>query len=52
MTYSEDVNRYKQSTTDYEIYLEHRVKALENRVEFLEAQLDLMKLVIIEKDSL
>ena len=48
MTYSDDINRTKCST-EYQEYLEHRVSALENRVEFLEAQLDVMKLVIIDK---
>jgi hypothetical protein len=52
MTYSDDVNRSRKSTTDYEKFLEYRVEALENRVEFLESQLDVMKLVLIEKDSL
>lgn len=32
----------------YAEYLEYRVNALEKRVEFLEAQIDVMKLVIIE----
>lgn len=48
MTYSDDVKRTKCSI-DYQEYLEYRVNALENRVEFLEAQLDVMKLVIIDK---
>jgi hypothetical protein len=48
MTYSDDINRTKCSR-DYQEYLEYRVTALENRVEFLEAQLDIMKLVIIDK---
>lgn len=52
MTYSEDVKRSNNSDTDYTKYLEFRVEALEKRVEFLESQLDVMKLVLIEKNSL
>lgn len=41
MTHTEDIKRVKGN--DYENYLHYRIEALENRVEFLEAQLQVTK---------
>ena len=41
MTHTEDIKRVKGN--DYENYLHYRIEALENRVEFLEAQLQVAK---------
>ena len=44
MTHTEDIKRVKGN--DYENYLHYRIEALENRVEFLEAQLQVAKQII------
>lgn len=44
MTHTEDIRRIKGN--DYQDYLHHRIEALENRVEFLEAQLEIAKQLI------
>lgn len=44
MTHTEDIKRVKGN--DYENYLHYRIEALENRVEFLEAQLQVAKLML------
>ena len=41
MTHTEDIRRVKGN--DYQDYLHYRIEALENRVEFLEAQLEIAK---------
>lgn len=42
MTYKEDIKRLNIMTEDYQNYLYNRIEALENRVAFLEAQLDVL----------
>ena len=44
MIHTEDIRRIKGN--DYENYLHYRIEALENRVEFLEAQLEIAKQLI------
>ena len=44
MTHTEDIKRVKGN--DYENYLHYRIEALENRVEFLEAQLQVAKQIL------
>lgn len=44
MTHEEDIKRIKEN--DYQEYLHYRINALEKRVEFLEAQLEVAKHII------
>ena len=44
MTHTEDIKRIKEN--DYQDYLHYRINALEKRVEFLEAQLEVAKQII------
>ena len=43
MTHTEDIKRVNIMTEDFEQYLHNRIEALENRVAFLEAQLEISK---------
>lgn len=43
MTHTEDIKRVNIMTEDFEQYLHNRIEALENRVAFLEAQLEVSK---------
>ncbi len=43
MTHTEDIKRVNIITEDFEQYLHNRIEALENRVAFLEAQLEISK---------
>jgi len=44
MTHIEDILRVRQSPTEELVdYLNARIKALENRVEFLEGQVEILK---------
>jgi uncharacterized coiled-coil protein SlyX len=45
MTHIEDIKRVNIMTEDFEQYLHNRIEALENRVAFLEAQLEVSKQV-------
>jgi len=45
MTHIEDIKRVTIMTEDYQDYLHNRIEALENRVAFLEAQLEVSKQV-------
>ena len=42
MTHSQDIKRLEMDK-DYQTYLEYRIEALENRVEELEAKLEISK---------
>jgi tetrahydromethanopterin S-methyltransferase subunit G len=44
MTHTEDIKRIKGN--DFQDYLHYRIEALEKRVEFLEAQLEVFKHII------
>ena len=44
MTHTDDIRRVKGN--DYQDYLHYRIEALEKRVEFLEAQLEVAKEII------
>jgi hypothetical protein len=45
MTHTEDILRIRQTPTeDLVDYLNARIKALENRVEFLEGQVEVLKM--------
>ena len=43
MTHIEDIKRVSIMNKDFENYLHNRIEALENRVAFLEAQLEVNK---------
>lgn len=44
MTHTEDILRVRQSPTEELVdYLNARIKALENRVEFLQGQVEILK---------
>ncbi len=43
MTHIEDIKRVSIMNEDFENYLHNRIEALENRVAFLEAQLEVSK---------
>ncbi len=43
MTHREDIKRVNIMNQDYQEYLHNRIEALENRVAFLEAQLEISK---------
>lgn len=43
MTHFEDIKRVSIMNEDFENYLHNRIEALENRVAFLEAQLEVSK---------
>jgi len=43
MTHIEDIKRVSIMNEDFENYLHSRIEALENRVAFLEAQLEVSK---------
>jgi len=45
MTHTEDILRLRQTPTDDLVYyLNARIKALENRVEYLEGQVEILKI--------
>ena len=48
MTYQQDIERMK-ANTDYQTYLEYRIQALENRVEELEAKLEVTKQLLFKQ---
>lgn len=43
MTHREDIKRLSIMNQDYQEYLHNRIESLENRVAFLEAQLEVSK---------
>ena len=43
MTHTEDIKRLTIMNEDYQDYLHNRIEALENRVKFLEEQLEVSK---------
>ena len=43
MTHTEDIKRVTIMNEDYQGYLHNRIEALENRVQFLEEQLEISK---------
>jgi tetrahydromethanopterin S-methyltransferase subunit G len=43
MTHTEDIKRLTIMNEDYQDYLHNRIEALENRVQFLEKQLEISK---------
>ena len=43
MTHTEDIKRVTIMNEDYQDYLHNRIEALENRVQFLEEQLEVSK---------
>ena len=43
MTHTEDIKRLTIMNQDYQDYLHNRIEALENRVQFLEEQLEVSK---------
>ena len=43
MTHTEDIKRVTIMNEDYQDYLHNRIEALENRVQFLEKQLEISK---------
>ena len=49
MTHTEDIRRIM--TEDYQDYLYNRIEALEKRVEFLEAQLEISKQVNLKQQT-
>ena len=43
MTHTEDIKRVTIMNEDYQDYLHNRIEALENRVQFLEKELEISK---------
>ncbi len=48
MTHKQDIERMKENT-DYQKYLEYRIEALENKVEELEAKLEVTKQLLFKQ---
>lgn len=51
MTHIEDIKRVSIMNEDFEKYLHNRIEALENRVAFLEAQLEVSKQLLKQQKN-